>query len=86
MERKEIEKKVSDFLINEFEIDESVIRPEARLREDIGIDSLDVVDIVVLVDRTFGFRIVPEELISVVTLQDFCDYIERKVNQKETQA
>ena len=80
MERKEIEKRVFDFLVNEFEIDEAVIRPEARLREDIGIDSLDFVDIVVLVDREFGFRIVPEELTSVVTLQDFCDYIERKVN------
>lgn len=81
MERKEIEKKVFDFLVNEFEIEEAVIRPEARLREDIGIDSLDFVDIVVLVDREFGFRIVPEELASVVTLQDFCDYIDRKVNK-----
>ncbi|MBR4564854.1 MAG: acyl carrier protein [Paludibacteraceae bacterium] len=82
MERKEINQKVKDFLVDEFEIEESVIRPEARLREDIGIDSLDFVDIVVLVDREFGFRIVPEELASVITLQDFCDYIERKVNQK----
>lgn len=79
MERKEIDQKVKDFLVEEFEIDEAVIRPEARLREDIGIDSLDFVDIVVLVDREFGFRIVPEELTSVITLQDFCDYIERKM-------
>lgn len=81
MERKEIDQKVKDFLVEEFEIDVEAIQPKARLREDIGIDSLDFVDIVVLVDREFGFRIIPEELASVVTLQDFCDYIERKVNQ-----
>ena len=80
MERKEIDQKVKDFLVEEFEIDETKILPEARLREDLGIDSLDFVDIVVIVDRTFGFRIVPEELKEVVTLRDFCDYIERKTH------
>ena len=80
MKREEIDAKVKEFLVSEFEIDESVIKPEARLREDIGIDSLDFVDIIVIVDRTFGFRIVPEELKTVVTLKDFCDYIERKTN------
>lgn len=81
MERKEIDAKVKEFLVEEFEIDESVIRPEATLRDDLGIDSLDFVDIVVIVDRTFGFRIVPEELKDVVTLQDFCDYIEKNVKK-----
>ena len=81
MERVEIDQKVKDFLVSEFEIDESAIKPEARLREDIGIDSLDFVDIIVIVDRTFGFRIVPEELKNVVTLEDFCNYIDKKVNK-----
>jgi len=80
MKREEIDAKVKEFLVSEFEIDEAVIQPEARLREDIGIDSLDFVDIIVIVDRTFGFRIVPEELKTVATLKDFCDYIERKTN------
>ena len=82
MEKIEIYQKVKDFLISEFEIEEEVIKPEARLREDIGIDSLDFVDIIVIVDRTFGFRIVPEELKNVVTLEDFCNYIDSKVNKK----
>lgn len=80
MKRAEIDQKVKEFLVDEFEIEEGLIVPEARLREDLGIDSLDFVDIVVIVDRTFGFRIVPEELKGVITLQDFCDYIERKTN------
>ena len=81
MKREEIDQKVKDFLVSEFEIDEALIKPEARLREDIGIDSLDFVDIIVIVDREFGFRIVTEELKGVVTLEDFCHYIDTKVNK-----
>ena len=81
MNRQEIEEKVREFLIDDLEIDEEKIKPEARLKEDIGIDSLDFVDIIVIVDREFGFRIVPEELKGVVTLEDFCHYIDTKVNK-----
>lgn len=80
MERKEIEEKVKQFLIDDLEIDEAVITPEARLREDLGIDSLDLVDIVVIVDKYFGFKIKTEEMVGVSTLSQFCDYIESKVN------
>lgn len=82
MERKEIESKVRDFLIDDLEVDDEKIFPEARLKEDVGIDSLDFVDIVVIVEKNFGFKIKPEEMARVVTLNDFYDYIERKVNEK----
>lgn len=82
MERKEIEEKVKAFLIDELEVDEEKIAPDARLKEDIGIDSLDFVDIVVIVERTFGFKIKPEEMAGVKTLSDFCDYIESKVGNR----
>ena len=52
MERKEIESKVRDFLIDDLEVDDEKIFPEARLKEDVGIDSLDFVDIVVIWRRT----------------------------------
>ena len=79
MNRAEIEEKVRNFLIEELEVDEDKIFPEAKLKEDMGIDSLDFVDIVVIVDKNFGFKIKPEEMSGVVTLKDFCDYIEGKV-------
>lgn len=82
MERKEIEEKVNAFLIDELEVEEEKIAPEALLKEDIGIDSLDFVDIVVIVERTFGFKIKPEEMAGVKTLSDFCDYIETKVGNR----
>ncbi len=79
MSREEIEEKVKAFLIDDLEIDEDKISDDAGLKEDMGIDSLDFVDIVVIVERNFGFKIKPEEMQGVTTLRQFCDYIERKV-------
>ncbi|HBY17303.1 MAG TPA: acyl carrier protein [Porphyromonadaceae bacterium] len=79
MNRTEIENKVRDFLIEDLEVDEEKIYPDARLKEDVGIDSLDFVDIVVIVEKNFGFKIKPEEMAGVATLDDFYSYIESKV-------
>lgn len=78
MNREEIEAKVKEFMIEDLELDEEKIKPDARLKEDIGIDSLDFVDIVVIVERKFGFKIKTEEMANVKTFNQFCDYIERK--------
>lgn len=79
MTRQEIEENVREFLIDDLEIDEEKIQPEALLKDDLGIDSLDFVDIVVIIERRFGFKIRPEEMAGVQTLRQFCDYIESKV-------
>ena len=79
MERIEIEEKVRNFLIEDLEIEEENIAPEAKLKDDLGIDSLDFVDIVVIVEKNFSFKIKPEEMQGIVTLSQFCDYIESKV-------
>ncbi len=76
----DIEEKVKEFLIEEFEIDEEKITPDATLKEDLGIDSLDFVDIVVIVDKIFGFKIKAEEMKAIKTFSDFCRYIELKIN------
>ena len=80
MSRQEIEEKVKEFLIEDLEIDEEKIVPEGKLKDDLGIDSLDFVDIVVIVEKKFGFKIKPEEMAGITTLAQFCDYIESKVN------
>ncbi len=79
MTRQEIDENVREFLIDDLEIDEEKIHPEALLKDDLGIDSLDFVDIVVIIERRFGFKIKPEEMAGVQTLRQFCDYIESKV-------
>lgn len=79
MDRKLIIDKVNNLLVEEFEIDQELLSPEASLKSDLEIDSLDFVDIVVLIDREFGFKPKAEELKTVKTLQDFYDYIEAHV-------
>ena len=79
MNRTEIEEKVREFLIEDLEVEEENIHHDALLKDDLGIDSLDFVDIVVIIERKFGFKIKPEEMAGVNTLQKFCDYIESKV-------
>ena len=81
MTREEIKEKVKGFLIDELEIDEEKIFDDARLKVDVGIDSLDYVDIVVIVKRIFGFKIETGELKEVNTLNQFYDYLEEKVNK-----
>ena len=76
MTRQEIDEKIRQFLTEDLEIDGEKIKPEARLKEDIGIDSLDFVDIVVIVEKTFGFKMQVSELTKVKTYEQFCDYIE----------
>jgi acyl carrier protein len=80
MERKEIESKVNGFLIEELEIEGTDINGEAMLKEDLGLDSLDFVDIAVIVEKTFGFKIKPEEMPDVLTVRDFYGYIESRMN------
>lgn len=80
MTRKEIEERVNGFLVEDLEIEEENIYPESRLKEDMGIDSLDYVDIVVMVEKNFSFKITnPADLTEVKTLTDFYDYLEKKL-------
>lgn len=76
MTRTEIEETVKEFLVEDLELNEEKIKPEARLKEDIGVDSLDFVDIVVIVEKKFGFKIKAEDMANVKTFAQFCDYIE----------
>lgn len=82
MTREKIEETVKNFLIEEIEVAEDAIKPDAVLKDELGIDSLDYVDIVVIVERNFGFKIKAEEMLEVQTLRQFCDYIESKVNSQ----
>jgi acyl carrier protein len=80
MTKEEVIEKVNTFLIDEIEIEANLLKEDALLKENLGIDSLDFVDIVVVVERYFGFKIKPEEMANVRTLGQFYDYIYNKVN------
>ncbi|SHI62067.1 acyl carrier protein [Pseudozobellia thermophila] len=77
--KEEIVEKINLFLIDEFEVDEDEIQPEAHLKETLDLDSLDFVDLVVAVESNFGVKLVGEDFVNVNTLQNFYDLIERKL-------
>ncbi len=70
-EKEVIIEKIDDFLIDEFEVEEEEIVPEANLKETLELDSLDFVDLVVAVEGNFGVKLVGEDFINIITLQDF---------------
>ena len=74
-----INETVKKFLVEELEIDEDKINGSARLKEDLGIDSLEVVDVVVLVEDQFGYKMKPEDFRTLITLDDFCQFIQQHV-------
>ena len=77
MNKEEIIEKVNEFLIDEFEIEESALEPDAHLINDLGIESLDFVDIVVIIEEEFGFKVKREDITGVRTLKDLYLYIEK---------
>jgi len=80
MTREDITKITNEFLVEEIEVEKENIADDSRLKDDLGIDSLDFVDIAVIVERKFGFKIKAEEMMSVQTLGEFYNYINSKVN------
>jgi acyl carrier protein len=47
------------------------------------LDSLDYIDLVVVIESNFGFKVKPEDFTNIVTFEDFCNYVISKVNSKE---
>ncbi|WP_396638628.1 acyl carrier protein [Maribacter sp. R77961] len=81
MTKETIIEKINDFLIDDFEVEEEELVPAANLKDAIGLDSLDFVDLVVAVESNFGVKLVGEDFVNIITLQDFYNLIERKLDQ-----
>ena len=75
MQKDEIVEKVNSFLAEEFEIDTDKMLPEANLRETLDLDSLDYIDLVVVIESNFQIKVKPEDFTNIVTFQDFYDYV-----------
>lgn len=83
MQKGEISKIINNFLVEEFEIDESKIKPEALLKDDLGLESLDFVDVAVIIEKEFGFKVKGEDMVTVRNLNDLYDYIFNYLNNNK---
>lgn len=79
MERSEIITTTKQFLSEEFEVDINEIQDENNLRETLELDSLDYVDLVVLIEENLGFKPTADDFKTVETFNDFYDLVERKL-------
>ncbi len=77
MDKKEIFDKIADTLAADFECDRAKLVPEARLFEDLDLDSIDAVDLVVRIQQETGVKVVAEDFKSIRTLGDVADVIAR---------
>ena len=82
MKRDEIIATINDILVEEFKVDHSVIAPEANFRESLGLDSLDYVDLVVVIQETFGVKLVEADFKPIVSFNDFYTILEEKINAR----
>lgn len=85
MNKEEIIKKINGFLVDEFEVDNDDIAPVANLKDTLGLDSLDYVDLVVSIEANFGVKLVEVDFVGIATFQDFYDLIENKIKAKNAQ-
>ena len=83
MKNIEIIEKTNTFLVEEFEVDAAKISPEANLKETLELDSLDYIDLVVVIESNFGFKVKPEDFSGITSFQDFYDYCISRVHAKE---
>ncbi len=82
MNREEIINTVKEFLSEEFEVDKSKIEPDANLQETLDLDSLDYVDLVVVIEENFGFKVTGEDFVGITTFDDFYTLVEKKLEEK----
>lgn len=68
---------VRDALAEQFEIDPSEITPETDLINDIGADSLDVVELIMTLEDTYGITVSDDDAATLTTVRKIVDYIER---------
>jgi len=75
LEKNDIYDRLARMMVELFEVDAGDIRPDARLVEDLDIDSIDAVDIAVEMQELTGRKIHPEEFKEISTVQDVVDAV-----------
>lgn len=82
MEEAAIIEKINGFLAEEFEVDPRLMQPMASIREVLELDSLDYIDLVVVIEHNFGFKVKPEDFNGMDTFRAFYDYVIKRVGEQ----
>ena len=80
--KEEVLAEIKKVLIDEFELDEARLVPDAKLFEDLDLDSIDAVDLVVRLQNITGLKVKAEDFKSIRTLGDVADVIVRLISEQ----
>ena len=83
MKREDIEAKIKEILVADFELDADKLIPEAKLFDDLDLDSIDAVDMVVRLQQMTGLKVKAEDFKQIRTLGDVTDVVEKLVNEQQ---
>ena len=72
-----VEEKVKQIIVEQLQVDEAEVTPGASFQEDLGADSLDVVELVMQFEEAFDIEIPDEDAEKIKTVKDAVDYIEK---------
>ncbi len=75
-----IEEKVTSIIVEQLGVEKDKVKPESSFLDDLGADSMDIVELVMAFEDHFSIKIPDQEEGSIQTVQDAIDYI--KENQK----
>lgn len=67
--------KVNEFLIDEFELEPEQLIPDALMKDDLDIESLDFVDIAVIIEKEFNLKVTSEQMVKIRKLDDLYNFI-----------
>ncbi|MBE6320173.1 MAG: acyl carrier protein [Bacteroidales bacterium] len=79
MTQQEIQSQVNAFLVDRLGYELSMLTPEAELKRDLGMTSLDAVETTIFIKYSFGFLPERNAIKMLVTLQDLYDYIGKNI-------
>jgi acyl carrier protein len=76
-----IEQKIKAIIIEQLGVDEDEVTPQASFLEDLGADSLDIVELVMAMEEEFKIEIPDEDVEGLKTVQDVINYIRQHAVQ-----
>ena len=77
MSRTAEEVKIIDIIANQLGVDKDIVTPEANIVDDLGADSLDVVELVMALEEAFDMEIPDEDAENIRTVQDIFSYLQK---------
>lgn len=77
MDKAQMQSKIVDIIANQLGVEKDIITPEANVVDDLGADSLDVVELVMALEEAFDLEIPDEDAENIRTVKDIFEYLEK---------